>query len=401
MKEIYLHYLWKYKLIPFHKMLLTTGENFKIVYQGDYNAYESGPDFLNAKVEIDGLLWVGNVELHVRSKDWFLHNHHIDHAYDSVILHVVYEENGNVLLNGCALPTLELKPIIDVHHYNKYVGLFKNKHTILCSTQIRNVHPIYLISLQEKALFQRLSRKTENVLLLTGSKEANQVLYFLLARAFGTKINQLPFEELTQRLPLSLLKKQNKQHQQALVQFTSGIFSSDFSKTIKSIASNGIVKKSSWKFCGTRPGNSPVVRIQQFSAIVREFDFETSFLYLSKEQLLEHWMLLLSRIVDVKGEFDKVPNLSKSFKEQIIINCFVPFLFWYGQMSSDEQLIEKSMEILRLLPPEQNSILDKWKKIDISANNAAETQAFLEIFNEFCTRKKCLSCDIGIQLLSK
>ena len=382
-------------------MLLTTGENFKIVYQGDYNAYESGPDFLNAKVEIDGLLWVGNVELHVRSKDWFLHNHHIDHAYDSVILHVVYEENGNVLLNGCALPTLELKPIIDVHHYNKYVGLFKNKHTILCSTQIRNVHPIYLISLQEKALFQRLSRKTENVLLLTGSKEANQVLYFLLARAFGTKINQLPFEELTQRLPLSLLKKQNKQHQQALVQFTSGMFSSDFSKTIKSIASNGIVKKSSWKFCGTRPGNSPVVRIQQFSAIVREFDFETSFLYLSKEQLLEHWMLLLSRIVDVKGEFDKVPNLSKSFKEQIIINCFVPFLFWYGQMSSDEQLIEKSMEILRLLPPEQNSILDKWKKIDISANNAAETQAFLEIFNEFCTRKKCLSCDIGIQLLSK
>ncbi len=382
-------------------MLLTTGENFKIVYQGDYNAYESGPDFLNAKVEIDGLLWVGNVELHVRSKDWFLHNHHIDHAYDSVILHVVYEENGNVLLNGCALPTLELKPIIDVHHYNKYVGLFKNKHTILCSTQIRNVHPIYLISLQEKALFQRLSRKTENVLLLTGSKEANQVLYFLLARAFGTKINQLPFEELTQRLPLSLLKKQNKQHQQALVQFTSGMFSSDFSKTIKSIASNGIVKKSSWKFCGTRPGNSPVVRIQQFSAIVREFDFETSFLYLSKEQLLEHWMLLLSRIVDVKGEFDKVPDLSKSFKEQIIINCFVPFLFWYGQMSSDEQLIEKSMEILRLLPPEQNSILDKWKKIDISANNAAETQAFLEIFNEFCTRKKCLSCDIGIQLLSK
>ena len=271
----------------------------------------------------------------------------------------------------------------------------------MCSTQIRNVHPIYLISLQEKALFQRLSRKTENVLLLTGSKEANQVLYFLLARAFGTKINQLPFEELTQRLPLSLLKKQNKQHQQALVQFTSGMFSSDFSKTIKSIASNGIVKKSSWKFCGTRPGNSPVVRIQQFSAIVREFDFETSFLYLSKEQLLEHWMLLLSRIVDVKGEFDKVPNLSKSFKEQIIINCFVPFLFWYGQMSSDEQLIEKSMEILRLLPPEQNSILDKWKKIDISANNAAETQAFLEIFNEFCTRKKCLSCDIGIQLLSK
>ena len=401
MKEIYLHYLWKYKLIPFHKMKLTTGENFKIVYQGDYNAYESGPDFLNAKVEIDGLLWVGNVELHVRSKDWFLHNHHTDIAYETVILHVVYEENGNVLLNGSALPTLELKPIIDTHHFYTYAGLFKNKHTILCGTQLRNVQSIYLISLQEKALFQRLSRKTENLSLLTGSKDANQVLYFLLARAFGTKINQLPFEELTQRLPLSLLKKQNKKQQDALVQYASGMFTSDFSKTVKSAASNGKVNRSSWKFCGTRPGNSPVVRIQQFSAIVREFDFETSFLYLSKEQLLEHWMVLLSRIVAVKGEFDKVPSLTKSFKEQVIINCFVPFLFWYGQERSEEQLVEKSMEILRLLPSEQNSILDKWKKFNVCANNAAESQAFLEIFNEFCTRKKCLSCDIGIQLLSK
>jgi hypothetical protein len=246
-----------------------------------------------------------------------------------------------------------------------------------------------------------LSRKTENLSLLSGSKDANQVLYFLLARAFGTKINQLPFEELTQRLPLSLLKKQNKKQQQALVQYASGMFTSEFSKIVKSAASNGIVNRSSWKFCGTRPGNSPALRIQQFSAIVREFDFEISFLYLSNELLLEHWMVLLSRIVAVKGEFDKVPSLTKTFKEQIIINCFVPFLFWYGQESMEEQLVEKSMEILRLLPTEQNSILDKWKKFDVCANNAAESQAFLEIFNEFCTRKKCLSCDIGIQLLSK
>ena len=401
MKEIYLHYLWKHKLIPFHKMKLTTGENFKIVFQGNYNAYESGPDFLNAKVEIDGILWVGNVELHIHSKDWFLHNHHTDKAYETVVLHVVYEDNGNVLLNGCTLPTLELKPIIDIHHLHRYNNFFKNKHTILCGTQLRNVTPIYLISLQEKALFQRLSRKTENLQLLTGSENPKQILYFLLARAFGTKINQLPFEEITHRLPLSLLKKRNKKQQQGLVQYTSGMFTNEFSKGIQSEFSMDAVNRSSWKFCGTRPGNSPMVRILQFSAIVRDFDFETSFLFLSKEELLQHWMVLLTQIVDLKSEFDTVPNLTKSFKEQIIINCFVPFLFWYGQIILDEQLVEKSIEILRLLPPEQNSILDKWKKFEICANNAAESQASLEIFNEFCTRKKCLSCDIGIQLLSK
>lgn len=391
-------------------MKLTNGDSFKVIYQGDYNAYESGPDFLNAKIEINGMLWIGNVELHVKAKDWFLHGHQKDRAYDNVILHVVYENNGEVIQNSNLIPALELKGVINTNHYQKYLSLFKSKHTILCATQLESILPIHMIVLQERALFQRLSRKTVNLQELTGTDDPKQILYFLLARAFGTKINQLPFEELAQRLPLAIIKKMHKKDQGFLIQLTSGMTKletvSDFVnythllKTHAKIAS-GIVNRASWKFGGTRSGNSPVIRIQQFARIIEKFDFEVSFMYLTKDDFLEYCMELLTIIEGDKLDKNKLKELTKQFKYQIIINCFVPFLFWYGQNCQDDILIDKAMDLLRLIPGEQNAVIEKWKKTGNLPNNAAESQALLEIFNEFCTKKKCLSCDIGIQLLSK
>lgn len=391
-------------------MQLSNTDSFNVIYQGDYNAYESGPDFLNAKIEINGIIWIGNVELHVKSKDWFLHGHQNDRAYDNVILHVVYENNGEVIQNSNLIPMLELKEFVNLNHYQKYLSLFKNKHTILCSTQLESVLSIHMIALQERALFQRLSRKTSNLKELTGTEDPKQILYFLLARAFGTKINQLPFEELTQRLPLGIIKKMDKKDQRPIIQLTSGMTKpetmSDFVnyshlvKMHEKIA-NGIVNRASWKFGGTRSGNSPDIRIQQFAYIIEKFDFEVSFIYLSKENLLEYCLELLSIVEGDKLEENRLKELTKSFKHQIIINCFVPFLFWFGQVREDDILTEKAMDLLRLIPAEQNAVIEKWKKIEISSKNAADSQALLEIFNEFCTKKKCLSCDVGIQLLSK
>lgn len=391
-------------------MYLSNGDSFKIIFQGDYNAYESGPDFLNAKIEINGMLWIGNVELHVKSKDWFLHGHQNDRAYDNVILHVVYENNGEVIQNSNLIPVLELKEVINSNHYQKYLSLFKNKHTILCSTQLKSILSIHMISLQERALFQRLSRKTINLSELTGTEDPKQILYFLLARAFGSKINQLPFEELAQRLPITIIKKMLKKDQCPLIQLTSGMTKpetlSDFVNyphliKIHEKMANGMVNRASWKFGGTRSSNSPDIRIQQFAKIIEQFDFEVSFMFLTKEDLLKYCMELLTIVEGNKLQKIKIKELTKSFKHQIIINCFVPFLFWLGQKREDDRLTDKAIDLLRLIPPEQNGVIEKWKKNGNSPNNAAESQALLEIFNEFCTKKKCLSCNIGIQLLSK
>lgn len=410
MKEKYLHHLWKHKLLPFHKLQLSGGEKFKVIYQGDYNSYESGPDFLNAKIEIDGIVWIGNVELHVKSKDWYLHNHHFDRSYDNVILHVVYEDNGEIIQNDKTIPTLELKKVIDLDHYEKFRFLLNNKRTILCGSLVSKIPEIFMVSMQERALISRLNRKTQDLRTLAGSENPKQILYFLLARSMGAKINQLPFEELTHRLPLSLLKKVFLKNQTDAIRLTSGLLQPESYSDLLScnqvvfqqkIHSVGLMNRNSWKFGGTRPSNSPSIRIVQFAKIVEKFDFDVTFVYLSSEELLNYINELL--IITQENRADKIPvkSISNGFKNQLIINCFVPFIYWYGQLKEDDILIEKALEILRQIPEENNATLDKWIENGIKANNAAESQALLEIFNEFCTNKKCLNCEIGIQLLVK
>ncbi len=391
-------------------MKLVDGRFFKVVSNGDYNSYESGPDFLNTKIEIDGIVWAGNVELHVKSKDWYVHNHQKDAAYENVVLHVVYEFNGDVTVNGENLPTLELKQFIQQEHYQKFESLLKSKKTILCGTQLKSIPSIHIISQQERALIDRLNRKTSRLIEHTGSNDPKQILYFLFARAMGAKINQLPFEELTQRLPLHILKKSSEKKQIDLILISSGLVQPETISDLmvyrrilqqeKQVV-NGIVSRHSWKFGGTRPGNSPRIRIEQFARIIEQFDFEVSFVYLNKEELLRYIFKLLTIKEGEPFLLSRFHQMSLSFKYQLVINCFVPFIYWYGQKTENEILIEKSIELLRLIPAENNALLTNWEINGVKLNNAAESQSMLEIVNELCSKKKCLSCEIGIQLLNK
>lgn len=410
MKEKYLHYLWRYKLIPFHRLTLTDGRSFKVFDPGEYNAYESGPDFLNAKIEIDSIIWSGNVELHVRSKDWYEHKHDLDRFYDTVILHVVYEHNGEVIQNGIRLPTLEIKSIIDPEHYKKFNTLARSKRTILCGSQLSGVPEIVQVEMREKALVARLHRKTNDLIELTGTSDPKQILYFLLARAMGAKINQLPFEELTQRLPISVVKKLRRQDQKVVVQITSGMFSptsySDMLEYARGInihasLSLGAVNRNAWKFGGTRPGNAPDIRIEQFSEIISKFDFETSFVYLSVHDLQLYVLKLFELQRSLKAGKYAQHKMSTGFQDLLFINWIVPFIYWYGQQTQNDSIVNKAFELLEELPAEKNGILGKWSEYEKKANNAADSQALLEIFNEFCIKKKCLSCSIGYCLLNK
>jgi hypothetical protein len=406
MKEKYLHYLWKNKLLPLHQMVLTNGDSFQILYPGDYNEYESGPDFLNAQLKINELIWHGHVEIHLKSNDWYKHDHQNDRAYDTVILHVVHDFNGDVFIQDKAIPTLELKGKISHKHYINYQQFFKNKRTILCASQVHSVPDIHLTQLKERAIYQRLSAKTMGICSAIQSTDPKQVLYYLLARAFGTKINQLPFEELAQRLPLSILKKVDKKLQLELLLDTSGLsnrhslFANSANDMRMNVNRRGRVDKSAWKFGGTRPQNSPRDRIYQFARIVEQFDFEVAFVFLAKEEFLNHCYTLLSK--SWPNEKGYTPNrLTQNFKNAILINCFVPFLFWYGQLVENAELVDKALDLLRILPAEENGIVQKWNLCAVEANNAADSQALLEIFNQFCSKKKCLTCSIGTFLLNQ
>ena len=93
MTENFLHYVWRTRRFDLKSLETSDGEPIEILDFGEYNAYDSGADFQNARIRIGGLLWAGAVEMHIRSSDWLAHGHQRDAAFQNVILHVVFEED--------------------------------------------------------------------------------------------------------------------------------------------------------------------------------------------------------------------------------------------------------------------------------------------------------------------
>lgn len=389
MIEKYLHYLWEYKIIPFHQLPFFKMHQFKVLNYGTYNSFESGPDFKNVQFKLDDLIWCGNVEMHIRSSDWNRHKHQQDRAYDNVILHVVYEHDVEINQHGFVIPTIELKNCIDWKHFGTFQSLLKHKNKIFCGSQFLSISILERTNFLERSLFNRLTRKTQ-LHIKEDFCSPQQFLFHFLFQAFGTKTNQLAFEELATRLSVDKLKQMDADSQRNEIMTLSNLLNKSFD------SSPFLMNKSSWKFGGVRPQNSPLIRLNQLVDIVNAFDFRIDFITFKTDEIIRFFKDIVF-ICSIQN----IPALSNSFKNLLLINGVVPFLFWYGNFLEDDSLIEKAFDILYALPPENNRIINKWKHFNIKPKNAAESQAYLEIFNEFCTNKKCLTCSIGKQLLGK
>ncbi len=400
MKEKYLHYLWLNKLIPFHRINISNCRTFQIIESGEYNEYGSGPDFLNAKIRMDEMIWIGDVEIHIRASDWFRHGHHVDHAYNQVILHVVLFNDAMITQNGFMIPFMELKEIVDHTHYHSYISHYHYNKKILCGTLLKSIPLIAIQNALDKSLSQRFLRKLND---LNGFDDSKQVLYTLLARSFGTTVNKLPFEQLTVRMPIDKLKFLDPEERVEMIKYVSGLFEFDKELSFLKInhimqtrlcIPNGIISKSSWVFGGVRPSNNPRIRMIQFAAFIAVFDFDMNICNLTSDGLINNISLFFekaSQLIPVK--------FSKSFKDLILINAIVPFMVWQSAQEQDPMLRQTADEILQQISPEKNNILAKWSKFGIHAKSSFQTQALMELYKSFCVKKRCLTCDIGLFLL--
>jgi len=382
MNETYLHFIWKLKRLPFHQLTTTDGKLLKILKNGIHNVSESGPDFYNARIFYEEMEWAGQIEMHVKSSDWYKHGHQNDVAYSNVILHVVYEHDRAVFVINSLLPTVELKNYIDWEHYENWERFARSVKEIPCDDALSNIDSIYLQSMMQKAIVERQTRKI-NYLLYTQSQEMNHqaVLYHLIGKAFGTKVNALPFELLTNQLPLSLLKRMDKKQQKQLVLHTSGLF--DLQPT-----DHFSLPPSIWKRKGLRPPAFPEKRIEQFADFIAAIDFELLVSYLSPQEIYTYVV-----------QQAKNQNLSENLINQLFVNAFVPY-FWYKSLREEnEKMQEQILAFLEELQPDDNHIIKKWKKTGVIVSNAYQSQALIELYNEYCTYKKCLNCQIGVKIL--
>ena len=203
------HFIWNYKLLNTENLISVGGSKIKIFHQGELNK-DAGPDFFNAKIEVDGITLVGNVEIHVNSSDWLKHGHENDKAYDNLILHVVYKYDKAIPQNKKHnVETVELKNYIDKEILKKYNSLLTSSSSLPCSKQIKNVEALKIQSWLQRMLAERLESKTDYVkhIFSASLNDFSQTLYLMLARSFGFKVNAEPFELLAKHVPFQIALK--------------------------------------------------------------------------------------------------------------------------------------------------------------------------------------------------
>ena len=419
MNENYLHFLWKNKRLPLNKLQTIEGKTVEIIHVGIHN-HDSGPDFFNGQIRLDGLTHSGNIEMHIKSSDWNLHGHQFDKAYSNVILHVVYEHDQLIFVEGIPIPTVELKQLIDWEHFSWFSAYYKRSESILCESFLSEIEKVLVLNQIESAFFQRINRKMMELedLYQCSKMSFKEVLFHTISKAFGMKVNQLPFQELAVGIPFDKFIKASQKQKMAIAFGVGGFLEENkeigyhrelrdewnFQRYKLKLESRNAY---SWKFKGCRPGGFPTQRLAQFTTFVHEMNWDSETWYLPAGELLG---ILQTQLLKPAPEYwethfdfgkeKKTPStMSIATANTIIVNSVIPFLWWLSHRLSDDSYRNKAFEILELLPPEKNEKINAWKKVGVVPVNALESQGLIELNNEFCGRKKCLECVIGNAVL--
>lgn len=421
MTEEFLHHIWKFRLFDQLNLKTVDGEAIKIEKTGEHNS-DAGPDFFNAKIKIGNTLWAGNVEIHINSSDWKKHHHQKDKAYDNIILHVVHTADKELYrTSGEKIPALELKKRIDKKVFQKYLNFKSSRDWIPCEKLIQTVPKLIINSTLDKLLLERLERKSISIVesLKLNNNNWEETFYQQMAHNFGFKTNAEPFELLAKSLPSIVLAKQKSSLLQieAMLFGQAGLLNEHFKDKYPQQLQNEYVflkqkfklypiDKHLWKFLRLRPANFPTVRISQFTNLV----YRSTHLFsrimetekcedlkkLMNVEVSEYWK---THYVFDKESKQKEKHLGEDAINVIIINTVVPFLFVYGKQKGEEKYVDRALNFLEQIDGENNSIITKWNLLKLPVKKAHSTQALLQLKNEYCNHKKCLSCSIGNYLL--
>lgn len=423
LQEGFLHFIWQHQYFDKRELLTTSGDRLQVIRPGLYNQH-AGPDFSNAKIKIGLMSWAGTVEIHVKSSGWRLHKHQVDQAYDSVILHVVWQDDEPVSLSdGSLLPTLELRNRVDKEMLSRYKQLVGSSLTIPCARSLNTVRNVTRLSMIERSLAERLERKALTVLELLNhnGNDWRETAYQLLARNFGFKVNGDPFFQLAKGLPNKYLDKHANSSLQveALVFGQAGFLDEKVNHPYHKLLRREYallgrkyqltrykLKSSQWKFLRLRPANFPTIRLSQFCALmVSEPNFFARVLELSDYKSL-HRLIQAEQSAFWKEHYTFSPKqgadltrLGSSSVDSIIINTVAPLLVAYGRHHDEQSLIDRAQTILESTPPEENSIIRSWRDLGQETKNAFDSQALIQLFDSYCTARRCLDCVIGAALL--
>jgi len=423
LNEELLNYIWFHKLYDFNRITVNgTGEKPVIINPGTRNT-DSGPDFFNARIKTGRTTWAGNVEVHVKSSDWKEHNHQNDDAYDNIILHVVYEDNEPVFRkNGEKIPTVELKGLFDEKIISTYQSFIRSSAKIACGNQLKNIDRFSRFAWMESLCIERLEEKA-NVIqdeLENSGMDFQEIFYRKLGRNFGFNTNADAFELLTKSLPFSVIGKHTDRQDQleSLLYGQAGMLNEKLKddypvalnreyRFLKEKYKLKPIEPKVWKFLRMRPFNFPSVRISQFAGLLHASSGLLT-------RILEHnnlndlyalFSIEASEYWHDHSRFDKKSKpksvkLGISSVDLILINTVIPFSFIYGKLFRKEEMQDKALLWYEKIKPEKNHVTRDFLSLGLQIENAKQSQAVLQLKNNYCDKKRCLDCRFGHLLIS-
>ena len=420
MKEDFLHYVWQYKKFDFSNLTTVSGEELTISNCGNY-LQQTGPDFFNAQIVIGNQKWAGNVEIHIKSSDWYLHHHEKDANYDNVILHVVWEHDTPVFRkDNTEIPVLELKNNVSNKELEKYQSLICQKSWIYCERQIDTIDYFDFQNWQERLFVERLERKYRSIEQLLKETDNNweAVLFCMLAKNFGLNTNGETFLKIAKSIPFTIIRKESVEIEniESLLFGMADLipvdaednYTKELRKRFYYISQKYSLKKiitEPVQFFKHRPDNFPTIRLAQLAMLYHKHLNLFSKVIVAKKvkELSKLFEITISDYWQTHYQFDKASpkkkkQFSKSFIDLLVINTIVPIQFAYDK-SQGKETSESLIDLLREVAAEKNIIIEKFSNFGIKAKNAFETQSLLQLKNEYCNHGKCLQCAVGMQLL--
>ncbi|NJB82399.1 DUF2851 family protein [Wenyingzhuangia aestuarii] len=421
MKESLLHLVWEQQLFQTTDLLTTKQQQLNIHNKGVLNHLQ-GPDFGNAVISIDGQKWAGTIEIHVKSSDWYAHQHQKDPNYQNVILHVVYEHDVEVFdLHSNEIPTLELKPYIQKDVLLKYKKLMNNSQQwIFCESELKNIDAFKLDSWLERLYVERLERKVgeiEKVFTTTG-QDWEATLFLLMAKYFGGNVNGPIFLNAFSQVDFSIIRKQFTNKTTASLLF--GLVGLLESNDVEDVYYNSLKKEFHYQkqkyqlgnlqlpklnFYGCRPPNFPTIRLAQLIAFYEKH--MTVFAnILSLETGLKGYKDFFSIEMEAywkqhynfnKPSKKSAKQISKGFVDLLLMNVIVPVLFFYAKSKGKDK--SHLLDLMYEIPAEKNSVISKFNQLGVKTNSALQTQALLRLKKEYCDKERCAECVIGVDLI--
>lgn len=410
MKEDFIYYLWENRLL---RSDLTTvdGAAVEVVLPGNRN-YDSGPDYLNAKIRVSGTLWCGNVEIHVSASDWYKHKHHEDRGFDNVVLHVVY--NADCMVGN--IPTIEIKGKFNEYILGTYQSFIRSKQWIACERMLRSIQVFSMLSWCERLIVEKMELLVKDIerRLDINHYDWEETLYQRIMHYLGSKVNNEAFDRLAMVLPLRVLRKHadNRVQLESMMLGCAGFLEENFTDGYPALLKRefGVMKSkfnlltmpvSYWKRFRMRPSSFPTLRLAQMATVIHKNDGMFS-------NIID-----ADNVDDIKTMFDVEMNdywdnhfyfeketargcrkMGKDAINMLIINAVIPVMFCYGKYHDLEDIKCRALNYLEELERENNKVIRHFEGSGVVVENAKQSQALLHLYNKYCCRKRCLECAV-------